>query len=229
MTTRKTYTEIQPWGVTVYDSENHVTFQTNRQKVDLITNPYFGRVLFLDGVLQSASSDEHIYHEALCKDSTGPFVESCLIAGGSEGAVLREVLRSKHLKKVSMVDWDEELVLHLREKESMNVPSFEDKRVSLCFQDIVEYFANCNEVFDSIVLDLLDIESEEGLEWTLLKVVNASLLHLNPEIGRIALNVGREKKYAEEIVSRVLCKRGVVETLFVPSFQEPWHLVKLSV
>ena len=59
------------------------------------TRAAFGRALFLDGKPQSAQSDEHIYHEALVHPAliAHPAPTRCYIAGGGEGATLREVLR----------------------------------------------------------------------------------------------------------------------------------------
>ena len=50
------YIELQPWGSTIYDIEadSYLQFQTKMQNVEFITNPYFGRMLFLDGILQSS-------------------------------------------------------------------------------------------------------------------------------------------------------------------------------
>ena len=53
--------------------------------MDLLTNRYFGRMLFIDNVLQSTTSDEHIYHRTLVKEGMG-YIPSprVLIVGGAE-------------------------------------------------------------------------------------------------------------------------------------------------
>lgn len=86
--------EKQPWGKTIYDCipDTHLTFQTERAKVDLITNPWFGRMLFIDGVLQSCTGDEHLYHIPFTKEAFGFRPQNrILIAGSAEGALLREI------------------------------------------------------------------------------------------------------------------------------------------
>jgi spermidine synthase len=226
-----TFSEVQPWGLSLYKSENHVRFQTKRQKVDLITNPSFGRMLFLDGVLQSASSDEYIYHRELCKGLTTPFTRTFLVAGGSEGQVIAELLLSKHVKHITMVDWDEELVSHLRDVEGMNKEAFEDPRVSLRFEDIKEFLENTTQTFDCIILDLLDIGSWDDWKWSK-GVFDLALAHLNKG-GHLSMNIGREYDHAYQFIHQLLLKEFPmksrdIQTIFVPSFQEPWHLLKID-
>ena len=98
------YTEKQPWGETKYEilQNSHTHFQTKQQKVDFITNKHFGRMLFLDGVLQLASADEALYHrpfaQHVMKQKQQPRI---LVAGGADGALLREI--QDHDEKYTLV------------------------------------------------------------------------------------------------------------------------------
>lgn len=67
--------------------------QTKYQAVQIIRSGSFGTCLVLDGKIQSAEADEFIYHEALVQPSmiAHPHPETVFIAGGGEGATLREV------------------------------------------------------------------------------------------------------------------------------------------
>jgi spermidine synthase len=78
-------------------------------------------MLFLDNVLQSSSVDEHIYHETLVRFGINPESRNILIAGGGEGAVVRELIKEKSVKKIVMIDWDSELVEHLCKSECMSM------------------------------------------------------------------------------------------------------------
>ena len=111
------FEETQPWGKTTYSvlEESAISFNTKRASINLITNPFFGRMLFIDGVLQSSTSDEEIYHKAITQhiNPSGKI----LIAGGAEGACARELLKSSTpVLKVIMVDWDGELVEYMRQE-----------------------------------------------------------------------------------------------------------------
>lgn len=228
------FVEKQSWGETHYEvlPGSHVSFRTYRQQVDLITNPRFGRMLFLDNVLQSSSVDEHIYHETLVRFGITSESQNILIAGGAEGAVVRELIKEKSVKKIVMIDWDPELVEHLCKRESMNNDVFLDPRVHLMHEDIIEYlrqvspmghlsatvekrFDNNNINFDTVFLDLLDIHTEEEYQFT------RSILRSLGSQKTVVLNVGASREMAERF-------GGEIRELFVPSFQEPWYLVKIE-
>ena len=205
------YIEQQAWGETHYEvvPNSYRILKTLRQTAEFITNPCFGRMLFLNGVLQSASSDEHIYHEAMARLCEGRYI---LIAGGAEGGMAREVLK-RDVDRVVMTDWDEDLVNHIRFKEGMNKEAFQDPRLRLEFSDILDYLRSTSESFDTVVLDLLDITTEE--EFAFMKSILALVK------GTVVMNVGSSRKMAELF-------GGEVVEVFVPSFQERWYIVKLS-
>jgi spermidine synthase len=140
------------------------TGQTKFQSAELIRSGAFGKCLILDGKIQSSESDEFVYHQALVQPAmiTHPCPETVFIAGGGEGATLREVLSHKTVKRAVMVDIDEEVIAickkHLPE---YSLGSFEDKRTELYHTDARDYLAKCDEVFDIIIIDLPD-PIEEG-------------------------------------------------------------------
>ena len=74
--------------------------QSEYQTIEIVDTLAFGRILVLDGKTQSAESDEFIYHEMLVHPAmiTHPGPECVFIAGGGEGATLREVLYHKSVK-----------------------------------------------------------------------------------------------------------------------------------
>lgn len=215
------FIEKQSWGETHYEvvPESHVSFETKRQTVDLITNPRFGRMLFLDGVLQSASADEHIYHSQLTSLVSLHSSKHVLIVGGSEGAVAREVCTYANVEHIDMVDWDGDLVEYLWKKEGMNKEAFEDPRLSYFSQDILEYLDAPKRTYDTVILDLLDIHTEESYTFTqnLLEKLKKCIHHRRTTI---VMNVGSSCRLAHVF-------GGEVVEIFVPSFQEPWYLVKL--
>ncbi len=231
--------EVQPWGKTIYsvNSGSHTHFQTAKQTVDLITNPYFGRMLFLDGCLQSTTADEQIYHSALVQKGMGNRPQKrVLIAGGAEGATLRDVQNhdAKNqlgVEEIVMVDWDEQLVKHMDADEPWSQGSFDDPRLQLVFEDIFTFLGKKQEKpFDTILLDLLDIEESNDYLW-ICSVLKKCVPLLETK-GGLAMNVGRS--YTDAVNLRIFlqdtfatpiqCK---VSEIFVPSFQEPWYLLSL--
>ena len=133
--------------------------ETAYQKVEVLESSVFGRSLILDGKTQSTERDEHIYHEALVHPAMifHPEPREVFIGGGGEGATLRETLAHKSVEKVSMLDLDREVVeLCQRYLPLHHQGSFDDRRVSLLYQDAREYLANGAEKFDVMIMDLVD-------------------------------------------------------------------------
>jgi spermidine synthase len=134
------------------------------------------RVLYLDGVQQSSLYGDAAYHEALVHPSmiAHPNPQRVAIIGGGEGATLREVLKHNTVKKVVMIEIDEELVALCREylPEWSNCADlvgsdatscFDDSRVTVSFEDAFAWFVknfgsgkNRREQFDIIIMDALD-------------------------------------------------------------------------
>jgi spermidine synthase len=216
--------EVQPWGVSEYTvlEGSHKSFNTRRAAIDLITNPYYGRMLFIDGVLQSTSSDEKIYHGELIKELLRENPKTVLIAGGAEGALARQVL-SGSVSKVVMVDWDEELVSAMKD-EHFACGAFEDPRIELVHHDIFEYVKGC-ERFDYILLDLLD-PGLDDIDW-LVDLCERCL----KKTTKLSMNAGGDKEIVRTIMDR-LEREGayiVKRKINVPSFQQEWYLIDIDV
>jgi len=129
------------------------------QSVEIINTGGFGICLVLDGKIQSSEADEFIYHEALVHPAmlTHPQPERVFIAGGGEGATLREVLAHKTVKRAVMVDIDEEVVsLCRRLLPSWHQKAFDDPRTELHFVDARKYLEESSDKFDVIIIDLVD-------------------------------------------------------------------------
>ncbi|HEY7416431.1 MAG TPA: hypothetical protein VH593_14655, partial [Ktedonobacteraceae bacterium] len=110
------------------------------------------RALFLDGIPQSSQADEFIYHEALVHP---PLVvhkrpERVFVAGGAEGATVREILKHATVKRVVMVDIDDVLVDLAKEHlTAWHQGVYEDPRVQLICGDARKYLAETSETFDT--------------------------------------------------------------------------------
>ncbi len=129
------------------------------QRIDIVETRLHGRMLFLDGVGQSAEYDEFIYHELLVHPAmfSHPEPTSVLVIGGAEGATLREVLKHESVKRAVMVDIDGELIeLCKKYLPEWNAGSFDDPRSEVIVGDGRKYIENCKEKFDVIIVDLSD-------------------------------------------------------------------------
>jgi spermidine synthase len=132
---------------------------TEYQHVDIVDTYSFGICLVLDGKIQSGELDEYIYHESLVHPAmlSHRNPESIFIAGGGEGATLREIFRHKSVKKAVMVDIDKEVVDLCRHYlSSFHRDSFNDPRTEIHFTDARKYIENTKEKFDVIIIDIVD-------------------------------------------------------------------------
>jgi len=133
--------------------------RTRYQSVQVVRTRDLGLCLVLDGKIQSSERDEHIYHEALVQPAmiAHPHPESVFIAGGGEGAALREVLRHKTVKKAVMVEIDEEVTaLSRKYLPFLSRGAFEDKRTSLHHVDARGFLENSKDKYQVIIIDLPD-------------------------------------------------------------------------
>jgi spermidine synthase len=148
-------------------SNSLVSKQSKFQHIEIIENEFFGRILFLDKVVQTTLKDEFFYHEMFVHT---PLLshgnpKSVLIIGGGDGGILREVLKHSNIKKVVMVEIDEDVVsLSKQYLPSLSSGAFEDKRANVLIADGVEYVKNTQDKFDIVLIDSTDpISVGEGL------------------------------------------------------------------
>ena len=133
--------------------------ETQYQSARIIRSSSFGKCLVLDGKIQSSEVDEFIYHEALVQPAmiTHNRPETVFIAGGGEGATLREVLYHPAVKKAVMVDIDEQVIALCKQYlPDHSRGAFEDTRTELYHTDARKYLAESKDRYDVIIIDLPD-------------------------------------------------------------------------
>ena len=142
-----------------------VEAQTKFQHMEIIETHAYGKVLILDGRIQSSQAEDFIYHEALVHPgmlASERAPESGLVIGGGEGATLREILRYPSIKRAVMVDIDGEVVdLCKKHLPEMHQGAFEDPRSETRHEDARGYLERTSERFDFITIDLVE-PLEEG-------------------------------------------------------------------
>jgi spermidine synthase len=128
------------------------------QKIDVFDTYCFGRILVLDGVLQTSEEDEFIYHEMLCQTPLflHPNPKKVLIIGGGDGGSLEEVLKHK-VEDVQMIEIDKK-VIEVSKKYLPLVSKgvFDNKKAKIIIDDGKEYVKRNVNFFDIIILDLSD-------------------------------------------------------------------------
>mmetsp|Transcript_11625 Transcript_11625/g.33462 ORF Transcript_11625/g.33462 Transcript_11625/m.33462 type:complete len:750 (-) Transcript_11625:16-2265(-) len=165
------------------------------------------RMLFLDGTLQSESSSQKEYHEALVH--AGMFSHAdpkrVAIVGGAEGATLKEVLKHKTVDSVTMVEIDDELIdiaktympfmSDCSDLVGRSKNCFDDEHLNLVLEDAKEWFAERKaeeEKFDVVIVDAMEPEASSAISKDLydtehLEAILASLT----DDGIMVIQIGR--------------------------------------
>ncbi len=148
--------EIHVHGI----SKTYFVGETKYQVVEVVENPYYGKMLILDGDVQSSLLDEFIYHEALVHPAmlsvSNP--ENIMVLGGGEGATLRELYKHKSVKSVTMVDIDEEVVSICKEHlPEWHQGAFDDPRTHLIISDAGKVVKETEDnTYDVVISDLVE-------------------------------------------------------------------------
>jgi len=133
--------------------------QTEHQHLVLFEQPFFGKMLMLDGATQISKRDEFIYQEMM---SHVPLfahgnARDVLIVGGGDCGIAEEVLKHKTVKSLTQVEIDPKVVEFAREHfPEFTGPVFADKRFTSVIDDGAKYVAKTDRRFDVIIVDSTD-------------------------------------------------------------------------
>jgi len=133
--------------------------QTEHQHLVLFEQPFFGKMLMLDGATQISKRDEFIYQEMM---SHVPLfahgnARDVLIIGGGDCGIAEEVLKHKTVKRLTQVEIDSAVVEFAKEHfPEFTKPVFADKRFESVIDDGAKYVARTERRFDVIIVDSTD-------------------------------------------------------------------------
>ncbi len=136
------------------------------QELVIVDTIEYGRMLLLDGAVQTAVGDEFIYHEMithvpLC---AYPDPKRVVVIGGGDGGTIREILKHDSVESAVLVEIDEAVVRLSRRYLPEISHSLDDERVNLIIDDGIEYIRNSQDEFDVVIVDSTDpVGPAEGL------------------------------------------------------------------
>ena len=117
--------------------------------------------LFLNYKYQFSSNTEEFYHETFVHvpiQWTQPPAE-VLVLGAGDGIVVRELLKYKQIKRITLVDLDPKMLDLARYHpflQRINRRAFSDPRVNLVVHDAFSWLQNCQKKFEAIYIDFPD-------------------------------------------------------------------------
>lgn len=128
------------------------------QDVMILDSYHFGRMLVLDGIVQTTSIDGHIYNEMISHVPLAihPNPKKVLIIGGGDCGVAKEVCKYEGVEHVDMVEIDELVVKASLEHLPEVSGRLSDPRVKFVFDDGVKFAAGKKNEYDLIIVDSSD-------------------------------------------------------------------------
>ena len=142
----------------VFQVQEHLHHEkTPFQTIDIIQNDFFGKMMFIDGVVMLTEKDEFIYHEMITHVpvfSHGS-VQNALVLGAGDGGVLRELAKHKNLN-ATLVEIDQRIVEVSKIFFPTIAQGFEASKAKVILTDSVKYLTDCKDSFDLILTDSTD-------------------------------------------------------------------------
>ncbi len=225
------------WKIAPHHSSIVANFSTRVAQVTVMETPDFGKVVLLDGEIQSSAADQKFYHQALCR----PTLAACqgdpkrvLVLDGGELCTIKEVLAWPSVEHVDMVDYDQTFVEFAKRRlKEWHGDSYKDPRVTINISDAWSwtYARKGGELYDSIIIDLTDLSLDaDSAEMTHWENLIENCLHLLRPGGSMSMYVGMYIPWKNETmisaylgVQQLLLSNGRSEIVqpykvFVPSF-----------
>lgn len=155
------------WNETLYDAYGQqftvdkVYFEskTEHQHLMIFHNALFGRMMVLDGIVQTTERDEFIYHEMLTHVPVLAHgaVKDVLIVGGGDGGMLREVCKHSSIERIVQVEIDQAVIDMSKEYlPGHSQGAFDDPRAEIVIADGLDFVKTTDRRFDVIISDSTD-------------------------------------------------------------------------
>lgn len=139
---------------------------TPHQELAIYDTYDFGKMLVLDGIVQTTEKDEFIYHEMMAHVAAfcHPHPKQVLVIGGGNGGVVREFLKHKEIDRVVLCEVDAILIQECKTHLPEIAGALGDKRCEVFNGDGIQYVLQHKNEFDIILVDTTDpFASAEGL------------------------------------------------------------------
>lgn len=151
------YTEKQTssLGITCKVNRTLVDEKTEFQDLAIIDTLQYGRMLVLDGMVQTTIEDEYVYHEMITHIPlfAHPNPKKVAVIGGGDGGAIREILKHPCVEKVYLVEIDSRVVEHSKKYLPEISCGLSDPRCEVLIRDGIEFIAQNKNSFDVIMVD----------------------------------------------------------------------------
>lgn len=145
-------------GITLRVRESLFVEQTAFQHLAVLDTYQYGRMLVLDGTVQTTEIDEFIYHEMITHVPLTLHRQprEVLVIGGGDGGAVREILKHPDVKHVLLAEIDERVVAAARRFFPGLSRALDDPRVEVMIADGAEHVRARPGAYDVIIVDSTD-------------------------------------------------------------------------
>lgn len=128
------------------------------QEVGIIDTELFGRVLVLDGIVQTTTLDGHIYNEMISHIPIAyhPDPKSILVIGGGDCGVVNEIAKYPSIARIDMIEIDEKVVYASKKFLPEISGNTSDPRINFLFEDGARFVSEHPDQYDIIIVDSSD-------------------------------------------------------------------------
>ena len=128
------------------------------QRIEVLQNKVYGKLLVLYGSLMVADNDNNAYNEMLAHVPlfVHPKPKDVLIIGGGDCGCLTEVMKHPEVGQCTMCELDRKVVEVTQKHLPHLTAGTEDPRAELVFDDGKKFVEDTERRFDVITLDLSD-------------------------------------------------------------------------
>ncbi len=151
-------TQINDVALTYKIKKTLIRKQTKYQDLAIVDTEAFGRMLVLDGIVQTTIKDEFIYHEMIAHiplySHKNP--KKVLVVGGGDGGAIREILKHPNVEKVILCEIDEDVIKYSKEFLPEISCELVNPRCEIFIGDGLKYVINHKDEFDIIIVDSTD-------------------------------------------------------------------------
>ena len=160
--------ENEPVSLYLKDLTLIQKYSSSKQSVALMSHPWLGKVLIINGEIQHIEKYQSLYHELLVHLPAAfvPSIGSVLILGGGSLFAAYEALKYPSVKTVVLCDHDHTVLELMREHYSHAKKVLSDPRFCYIEQDAREYIRETNQKFDLVINDCFNLATESSCDGT---------------------------------------------------------------
>lgn len=155
------------WYNELHNGQSGLTLKVERiieskksefQRIDIIENKDFGKLLVLYGSLMICDNDNNSYNEMISHVPllVHPSPKEVLIIGGGDCGTLTETMKHPEVEKCTMCEIDKMVVETVRVHFPYLTVGLDDPRAKVIYQDGKVFIEKGAERYDVIILDLSD-------------------------------------------------------------------------